>query len=472
MLFLFLILLGPLLHIENAEGKSQDLFFSEDFGGTEVDTTKWVVQENPHTSKYPAYGGSVQVNGSQIYLSSNGSTFPFISSSSNPFPTTGDFTVEFNMTYSCIADLGCGVMISDGLPTFDSTWHNRIFTLWAADEGTDHGVIYIELFNNFVYFTKVAGFKPSSIEHSYKIEYSQGNYSIYVDNLNVASIESQERPNMIVLGTPPTPYIPFPPETLAASWGWSSFNIDFISVKTNSEKIQKTTEISLAGNGTPEEYLIGNKINIAGNLSSEDKPIADAEVTLSYALPNDDLWIPISSTTTNLNGSFSFSWVPTATGSLILKTEYLGDDEFSGCYAVKNISVNEGNEFFFVESNSTITSLCFNGTTSEISFTVNGTTGTTGYVKITISKNFMPNSENIKVYLDGEPINCSITPSNDSSIVVFTYHHSSHQVEISQESSSDFGFVYSEYLPYVAVGIIAALLGLLVLIVWSLKSKE
>jgi hypothetical protein len=85
---------------------------------------------------------------------------------------------------------------------------------------------------------------------------------------------------------------------------------------------------------------------------------------------------------------------------------------------------------FLIESNSTVSALTFNGTSSEISFTVNGTTGTTGYVKATISKNFMPNGENIKVYLDGNLVNFSITSNDDSWIIIFTYHHSTHAVTI------------------------------------------
>jgi hypothetical protein len=134
-------------------------------------------------------------------------------------------------------------------------------------------------------------------------------------------------------------------------------------------------------------------------------------------------------------------------------------------------STPEQNEFN-IESNSTVSALSFNGTSSEISFTVNGTKGTTGYVKATISKNFMPNGENIKVYLDESPINSSITSNFDSWVITFTYQHSTHQVRINQMQNNNSAPSYFGYLPYIAAGVIVALLAFLCLIVWLAKSKD
>ena len=87
-------------------------------------------------------------------------------------------------------------------------------------------------------------------------------------------------------------------------------------------------------------------------------------------------------------------------------------------------------QIFSIESNSTISALLFNETTSEISFTANGPSETTGYVKATILEQLMPNAENIKVYLDGNLINYTITSNENSWIITFTYNHSEHQIAI------------------------------------------
>ena len=93
--------------------------------------------------------------------------------------------------------------------------------------------------------------------------------------------------------------------------------------------------------------------------------------------------------------------------------------------------------FFFVESNSTITELFFNSTSSELSFTVNGTAGTHGYVKITLSKKLVSNIQDIKAYIDGKQLNVAINSNEDSWLLNFTYTHSTHHVRVSLASNTE-----------------------------------
>jgi hypothetical protein len=198
------------------------------------------VKENGvNLSGYPAYGGSVQVADSCIALSSNGSTFPVVQSVVNPFPETGDFSIQFDVTYTVIGDWGDGVMLSSGTPYIErtngsyfssETWKNRIFTLWAGDQGPDQGMIYIEMFNSLVWKTYVPGFRPAADVHQFKVGYIQGTYHVYVDGVQVASVASQSRPDTITLGHPAVYYLPNSNESVAAwsYWGWSSFKIDRI----------------------------------------------------------------------------------------------------------------------------------------------------------------------------------------------------------------------------------------------------
>lgn len=207
--------------------------FEDHFDGTTVDTTKWLVTENTNISGHPAWGGKVAVQDGQISFSSNGSTFPWVRTLNNPFPTTGDFTVEFDLTYTIIGDSGNGIRIfSNRLINNEYDWANNIFTLWAHDEGETTGVILIELFNQVVYKDYVAGFKPSSPPHQYKLEFANGNYTVHVDDKAVATNASQLRPTSIGLGHPPIPTLPYPPETTQtwAYWGWTSFEMDSIKV--------------------------------------------------------------------------------------------------------------------------------------------------------------------------------------------------------------------------------------------------
>jgi len=129
-----------------------------------------------------------------------------------------------------------------------------------------------------------------------------------------------------------------------------------------------------------------------------------------------------------------------------------------------------GQSVFFVESNSTITELFFNSTSSELSFTVNGPTGTTGYVKVTIAKSLVSSIQNVKVYLDGNQLNVAITEDGDAWLLSFTYTHSTHKVLVSLATEQGPQPLQSEII--VNAVIIAVILGLVVvLLVGGIKRK-
>jgi hypothetical protein len=91
------------------------MFFSDHFYGSAVDTSKWQVQEqNVDLSGNPAWGGNITITNSSLHMSSNGSVFPFIQTVDNPFPTSGDFVLQFSLQYTCIADWGDGLMLGNG----------------------------------------------------------------------------------------------------------------------------------------------------------------------------------------------------------------------------------------------------------------------------------------------------------------------------------------------------------------------
>lgn len=195
--FIFVMVASCIVSIQSV--KAQDsLFFSDQFDGSTVDSSKWQVQEqNIDLSGSPAWGGNVTVANSNLYMSSNGSAFPFIQTVNNPFPTSGDFVLQFSLQYNCIADWGDGLMVGNGTPTLDPTgmgnyaWHNKIFDVWAADKGTESQThIYIELLNQQVYEVNYAGFKPSSPAQTYALAYVSGVYHVYVNGVEVAQAQS------------------------------------------------------------------------------------------------------------------------------------------------------------------------------------------------------------------------------------------------------------------------------------------
>jgi hypothetical protein len=128
---------------------------------------------------------------------------------------------------------------------------------------------------------------------------------------------------------------------------------------------------------------------------------------------------------------------------------------------------------FNIESNSTVTEFSFNSSIPELTFTVTGPDGTTGYVKATISKNFMPAADNIKVYLDGNQTLYTLDSTGNSWIVTFTYHHSTHRVAITGVAASatdaemPLDFIWTAVI-IAAAAVLAATIGILV---WIIKVK-
>ncbi len=120
-----------------------------------------------------------------------------------------------------------------------------------------------------------------------------------------------------------------------------------------------------------------------------------------------------------------------------------------------------GQSFFFVESNSTVSELFFNSTSSELSFIVSGPSGSAGYVKVIIAKNLVSSVQNVKVYLDGDELDVMITSDEDSWLLSFNYVHSIHHVRISlATNAATTAFLGIEYWIGIALVIIIVVIGL------------
>jgi hypothetical protein len=415
------------------EDPSSD-YFSDHFDGA-IDPKKWIVQENTDMSGYPAYGGVVRVADSQISLSSDGSGFPCVTTAVNPFPRSGNFSVEFDLTYTCISEWGNGLWISDG-PRIKRTEEkptNVIFGVWADNGDFDKVPIRAELFDVRIYFSKIYGWEPSAPTHFFRLDYSDGLYTVFVDSVEVTSVSSQVLPDTIGFGHPPTYFIPFSPEHVAGSnESWSSFKIDCIKVSSNEQNTNSNAaQISLSVNS--EVMRISQIADMEGALTDQEgNPMCDETVILSYCVSGTSNWDPIASAITDSNGFYSASWIPSATGNFALKAEWLGNETYGGTYTVENVSISryEIDNLFFVESNSTLTSLVFNSTSKEVGFTVSGPSGTTGYVKIRVSKTLMPDLNDYTVFIDGQQVSCTAESAVDYQSLYFTYSHSTHDVTI------------------------------------------
>jgi hypothetical protein len=401
--------------------------FSDDFDGTTIDSAKWIVEENANMSGNPAYGGKVQIADGSIILSSEGSAFPCVTAAANPFPASGDFAVVFNFTYTKISDWGDGLWISKGefISNRTNSPSNIILQLWANNLDYDQSAIFVNLLGKQVYRTIIYGWEPSANTQNFRLQYSGSTYTLFIDGIEIYSAESQLRPDAIGFGHPLAYYIPFTPAHVGnVVGGWTTFKIDYIKVLPQTSISVYTSVSSTA---------LGFSIELNGTLTTkEGQPLSGKNIVFSFQTPGVFAWNYFTSAPTDSQGAYAATWLPTATSSYVVKAEWRGDDTYSGASDAKNISVvrSANDSLLFVESNSTLSSLSLNATANEVSFTVSGPTGTTGYVRFLVSKTLIANLSEFKLYMDGDETKFTATSTDTLQVLYFEYVHSSHQITI------------------------------------------
>ena len=214
------------------------------------------------------------------------------------------------------------------------------------------------------------------------------------------------------------------------------------------------------------------KVDITGSLRSNNGiAIPNAHILLSYSVNDGYSWIDLTTAGTDDNGGFSIVWNAQVTGSYLVKAIFDSNSELANATKIVNLVVTpfQQENVFSVTSNSTVTSFYFNSTSNQLSFSTNGTSGTTGYVDIYIPQSMVADASNLKVSLDGTPLTYAVTAQNDAWLVSFTYHQSSHQVTINLDSNVVAETGSSQL---VIVGVVAAVVAIMVvaILVWQRKN--
>ncbi|MCW4009885.1 MAG: PKD domain-containing protein [Candidatus Bathyarchaeota archaeon] len=202
------------------------------------------------------------------------------------------------------------------------------------------------------------------------------------------------------------------------------------SSSTQTVQVKMSTSVSIS---TAASTVVGSPVSISGELADiYGTKLSKETVVLSYTFAGFDSWLPISSSATNENGVYYIQWVNTATGTFTLKAEWQGNATFVGTNSTVTLSsVPCQNQYvFLVESNSTISSLAFDSTSSQLGFTASGPSGTFGYFKVAIAKNLTDNVGYATVYLDGNQVPYSASSIADSWLLTLNYTHSSHVIKI------------------------------------------
>jgi hypothetical protein len=179
---------------------------------------------------------------------------------------------------------------------------------------------------------------------------------------------------------------------------------------------------------------VGYKVQISGRLADAyGLGIPGASLLVTYTVgggsPKD-----IASFNTTADGNYFVEWVPTSkSGNYSLKVAWEGNEDFERTEASISVALAPMEEryVFSVISNSTITEIAFNSTSKVLSFTLEGPSGTTGYTNVTIAKDLIAEATGLKIDLDGNQTEYTVTSSDTVWLLHFTYQHSTHQVAIS-----------------------------------------
>jgi hypothetical protein len=116
-------------------------------------------------------------------------------------------------------------------------------------------------------------------------------------------------------------------------------------------------------------------------------------ITLSFSVNEGETWNDITAVVTGTDGSYEAVWVPSATGTYLVKASWKGEYPLSPAEQTRSLSVTLYNDqyVFSVVSNSTVSALSFSSTNQELSFTVSGEPNTTGFVEVMIAKTLVSN---------------------------------------------------------------------------------
>jgi hypothetical protein len=211
-------------------------------------------------------------------------------------------------------------------------------------------------------------------------------------------------------------------------WGYSPSEYSFRNIKIT---FDKPSYISISTESS--SINAGSAVNVFGTLTdSNNDPIQNETIVLSYTFEGANSWIPLSSDQTDAQGKYSIQWINAVSGTFTLKVEWRGDAIHMGASNTTTLSFMplQKPATFIFESNSTISALTFNNETSTLTFNVTGPSGTAGFVRAVIAKESLTSGENLIAQIDGKDLNYSVTSTDDSWIYYFSYSHSTHKISL------------------------------------------
>jgi parallel beta-helix repeat protein len=208
---------------------------------------------------------------------------------------------------------------------------------------------------------------------------------------------------------------------------------------------------------TANAEFVGSQVKIEGAFMNDGMGVTFVPLLVSYSIDNGDSWHDLTSVTTDTNGNYSLTWLPSATGNYQVKITWEGNSTIPKTTTIVDVAVTaiQADELVSISSNSTITHFAFDTNREEISFSVSDPSNTTGYVRIYVTKTLFQDPKQVNVYLDGTLLTCTIESTDSTWILYFAYSHSSHGITINLSNTVN---QFNHSLGWFATATIAAIL--------------
>jgi len=175
------------------------------------------------------------------------------------------------------------------------------------------------------------------------------------------------------------------------------------------------------------------KVEITGSLTSNGSSLSGLPVLLSDSVNGGKSWDDLILVTTENNGNFLAVWTPSITGNYLIKATWTGNSEYSATTTTISFALapyEDKQTVFSVNSNSTLSAFYFDSASRQLTFSVTGEEGTTGYVDVYIPKSLVSDVSSFKVYLDGALVAYTWASQGETWRLSSSYHHSTHQVAV------------------------------------------
>jgi hypothetical protein len=208
------------------------------------------------------------------------------------------------------------------------------------------------------------------------------------------------------------------------------------------------------------------KVDITGILMYNKTAIPNTPVYIGFSADYGNKWDNFELVQTGGDGGFAAAWIPNATGNYLLCAHWEGNDSLHWINATASLALtpDSSGNVFSVVSNSTISNFAYNSTTQLLSFSTNGTSGTTGYVYASIPKTLVGHVQTLAVNIDGQPIAFERDSHDNVWVIYCVYSQSEHVFTVHLPSVEMLSSQATPWIP-IAVIFVAILITLVAVIV-------